>query len=44
MKRSLFLSTAIAVLSMGAVAHAETLRWALAGDALTLDPHAQNEA
>lgn len=43
MKRSLFLSTAIAVLSMGAVAHAETLRWALAGDALTLDPHAQNE-
>ena len=24
-------------------AHAETLRWARAGDALTLDPHAQNE-
>jgi len=23
--------------------HAETLRWARAGDALTLDPHAQNE-
>lgn len=43
MKRNLFLSTALAVLSMGAAAHAETLRWALAGDALTLDPHAQNE-
>jgi len=25
------------------VAHSETLRWARAGDALTLDPHAQNE-
>ena len=24
-------------------ASAETLRWARAGDALTLDPHAQNE-
>ncbi len=24
-------------------AHAETLRWARAGDSLTLDPHAQNE-
>lgn len=43
MKRSLFLSTALALLALGTAAHAETLRWALAGDALTLDPHAQNE-
>lgn len=42
MKKSLFLSTALLALSLGA-AQAETLRWALAGDALTLDPHAQNE-
>ena len=42
MKRTLFLSTALIALSVGA-AQAETLRWALAGDALTLDPHAQNE-
>ena len=27
----------------GSVANAETLRWARAGDSLTLDPHAQNE-
>ena len=32
-----------ALLSTTAVASAETLRWARAGDALTLDPHAQNE-
>ncbi len=36
------LSTAM-VLSMALPATAETIRWARAGDALTLDPHAQNE-
>jgi len=36
--------SATAILMMGTVAaQAETLRWARAGDALTLDPHAQNE-
>jgi peptide/nickel transport system substrate-binding protein len=32
-----------ALASMAVPAGAETLRWARAGDALTLDPHAQNE-
>ncbi|MEO1027026.1 MAG: ABC transporter substrate-binding protein, partial [Pseudomonadota bacterium] len=32
-----------AVASIAFPASAETLRWARAGDALTLDPHAQNE-
>ena len=32
-----------ALLSTTALANAETLRWARAGDALTLDPHSQNE-
>ncbi len=32
-----------ALLSTTALANAETLLWARAGDALTLDPHAQNE-
>ncbi len=41
MKKALLLGTAIALLSTAA--GAETLRWGLAGDALTLDPHAQNE-
>ena len=31
------------LLSSTVAAQAETLRWARAGDALTLDPHAQNE-
>ncbi|NRB02297.1 MAG: ABC transporter substrate-binding protein [Rhodobacteraceae bacterium] len=39
---TLVLSTAV-LLSSTALAGAETLRWARAGDALTLDPHAQNE-
>jgi len=38
----LLLSAAAMALVAGA-ASAETLRWARAGDALTLDPHAQNE-
>jgi peptide/nickel transport system substrate-binding protein len=41
LRTSLLCATAIA-LAAGA-ASAETLRWARAGDALTLDPHAQNE-
>ncbi|KAA9008840.1 ABC transporter substrate-binding protein [Histidinibacterium aquaticum] len=40
-KQTLLAATAMSLL-MGA-AQAETLRWARAGDALTLDPHAQNE-
>ncbi len=39
--RMLLASTAL-VLAMG-TASAETLRWARVGDALTLDPHSQNE-
>ncbi len=35
--------TAAMLLSSTTLASAETLRWARAGDALTLDPHAQNE-
>ncbi|MEP2640678.1 ABC transporter substrate-binding protein [Roseobacter sp.] len=41
-----FTTTALSaalLLSSTALASAETLRWARAGDALTLDPHAQNE-
>ncbi len=34
---------ASALALMAATANAETLRWARAGDALTMDPHAQNE-
>lgn len=41
--KKLLLATAIAAAAVGTVAQAETLRWARAGDALTLDPHAQNE-
>ena len=42
MKKSLLMATAMACV-LGAGAQAETLKWARAGDALTLDPHAQNE-
>ncbi|MGB5864648.1 MAG: ABC transporter substrate-binding protein [Sulfitobacter sp.] len=42
MKHVTVLSAAL-LLSSTALASAETLRWARAGDALTLDPHAQNE-
>ncbi|NIZ09330.1 ABC transporter substrate-binding protein [Pseudooceanicola sp. HF7] len=41
MKNMLLAATAL-TLSM-TMAQAETLRWARSGDALTLDPHAQNE-
>ena len=40
--KSLLAATALCAVLAGA-AHAETLRWARVGDALTLDPHAQNE-
>ena len=42
MKKTLMMATAMACV-LGAAAQAETLKWARAGDALTLDPHAQNE-
>lgn len=41
--RNLTLVSMAVLLSSTALASAETLRWARAGDALTLDPHAQNE-
>ena len=34
---------AAAMLSLASVADAKTLRWASQGDALTMDPHSQNE-
>ena len=45
LKRSVLLATvaAFAVTATGTFASAETLRWARAGDSLTLDPHSQNE-
>ncbi|MBD3666048.1 ABC transporter substrate-binding protein [Sulfitobacter sp. TSTF-M16] len=43
MKTTTTLLSAAILLSSTALASAETLRWARAGDSLTLDPHAQNE-
>jgi peptide/nickel transport system substrate-binding protein len=43
MKTTFALSMAAALLATTATVNAETLRWARSGDALTLDPHAQNE-
>lgn len=43
MKKMTALVAVAALMSTTALASAETLRWARAGDALTLDPHAQNE-
>ncbi|WP_112320653.1 ABC transporter substrate-binding protein [Oceanibium sediminis] len=40
---SVLLAATSALAMIGASASAETLRWARAGDSLTLDPHAQNE-
>ncbi|MFP7673477.1 ABC transporter substrate-binding protein [Marivita sp. S0852] len=42
MKKTMLMATAMSLV-LGAAASAETLKWARAGDALTLDPHAQNE-
>jgi peptide/nickel transport system substrate-binding protein len=41
LRNSLLCATALAMVA--GAASAETLRWARAGDSLTLDPHAQNE-
>ena len=43
MKKTSTILAVAALMSSAAVVNAETLRWARAGDALTLDPHAQNE-
>ena len=43
MKRITALLASVALISTTGLASAETLRWARAGDSLTLDPHAQNE-
>ena len=43
MKRITSFLAVTALMSSTALVNAETLRWARAGDALTLDPHAQNE-
>lgn len=40
--KDLLLATTVIAMTAGA-ASAETLRWARAGDSLTMDPHAQNE-
>ncbi len=37
------LTTILLGVTLASTAHAETLKWARAGDSLTLDPHAQNE-
>jgi peptide/nickel transport system substrate-binding protein len=39
----LLAATLLATTALAPMATAETLRWARAGDSLTLDPHAQNE-
>jgi peptide/nickel transport system substrate-binding protein len=43
MKTTTGLLAAALLASTSMAAHSETLRWARAGDSLTLDPHAQNE-
>ena len=43
MKTITALLASVALISTTGLASAETLRWARSGDALTLDPHAQNE-
>ncbi len=43
MNKTTGILAAVALMSSTALVNAETLRWARAGDALTLDPHAQNE-
>ena len=43
MKKTIRLLGVAALLSTSTIVNAETLRWARAGDALTLDPHSQNE-
>ncbi|WP_133489756.1 ABC transporter substrate-binding protein [Aliiroseovarius marinus] len=43
MKKSSAILAVAALVSSTAMVNAETLKWARAGDALTLDPHSQNE-
>ncbi|VAW22164.1 ABC transporter, substrate-binding protein (cluster 5, nickel/peptides/opines), partial [hydrothermal vent metagenome] len=43
MKMKTMLLATLILAGMSTFASAQTLRWARAGDALTLDPHAQNE-
>ncbi|MEM6888438.1 MAG: ABC transporter substrate-binding protein [Pseudomonadota bacterium] len=43
MKHATLMASAAVLLATTSLASAETLRWARAGDSLTLDPHAQNE-
>ena len=43
MKSVITLLTATLMVGVSTLASAETLRWARAGDSLTMDPHAQNE-
>ena len=43
MTRKLTLLVSVALVGLAPALQAETLRWARAGDSLTLDPHAQNE-
>ncbi|MGG7566273.1 ABC transporter substrate-binding protein [Rhodovulum sp. DZ06] len=43
MKKSLILGASVAALLAGPAAAENVLRWTSQGDALTLDPHAQNE-
>ncbi|MEL6265068.1 MAG: ABC transporter substrate-binding protein, partial [Pseudomonadota bacterium] len=43
MTAAVALATAMSIAMLAAPATAETLRWARAGDSLTMDPHAQNE-
>ncbi|MDF3415842.1 ABC transporter substrate-binding protein [Sulfitobacter sp. M57] len=43
MKKTSRILAIAALMSSAAMVNAETLRWARAGDALTLDPHSQNE-
>ncbi len=43
MKMKTMLLATVILAAMSTFASAQTLRWARAGDALTLDPHAQNE-
>ena len=38
-----FAATLLAATLLTSAAQAETLRWARSADALTLDPHAQND-
>jgi peptide/nickel transport system substrate-binding protein len=44
MKMKRLLLTGLVLASLASVGHAQTFRWAAAGDPLTLDPFAQNES